>query len=375
MYADQLESRVLPVDSIFLDPNNPRFWTDQAGRAVPDRRVPDENVQAKARASINATRFGIPDLYNSILRNGFLPLDRIVVRPLEGHEGLYVIVEGNRRFAALTRLRQHIADGLVDEEGIDDAYLEKLIADTAQLEVLIYEGAEGSDISWMLQGIRHISGIKDWSPAQRARLVAAQIEDNGLGFRAAGQRFGLSAQMVGRLYRAFKGLQQMRDDEEFGDKVKNDYYTLFEEAYRNSTVRAWLGWSDEEHSFTNEQNLKLFYAWITPNDEVEEGQEPRRIHDPRQIKELAHLIDHNRTALLAQVDMHELTVSQAFERSRAAPVVENWREMLEEVDRLLVAAVPHAVNGGELDAFLDSLLATQQRLDTARGMAEGARNA
>jgi hypothetical protein len=374
MYADQLEPQTIPIDSIFLDPNNPRFWTDQAGREVPDRRVPDERVQSKARERINAPRFGIDDLYNSILRNGFLPLDRIVVRPLEGLDGQFVIVEGNRRFAALTRLRQSIAEGLIDEEGIDEDYLEKLLADTEQLEVLVYEGQEGSDISWMLQGIRHISGIKDWSPAQRARLVAAQIDDNGLAFRAAGQRFGLSATMVGRLYRAYKGLQQMRDDEEFGDKAKNEYYTLFEEAYRNGTVRAWLGWDDQEHRFTNDQNLKRFYAWITPNEEAEEGQEPRRIHDPRQIKELAHLIDNNRTALLAQVDLHELTVSQAYERQRDTPMVEDWREMLDEVAHLLVAAVPHAVNGDELDAFLDGLVAVQLRLDTARAMAEGARN-
>jgi len=227
----------------------------------------------------------------------------------------------------------------------------------------------------MLQGIRHISGIKEWSPAQSARLIAAQVDDNGLGFRAAGQRFGLSAQMVGRRYRAYKGLQQMRDDEEFGDKAKNEYYTLFEEAYRNSSVRDWLGWDEENFRFTNNQNVKRFYAWITPNDEAEEGQEPRRIHDPRQIKELAHLIDNNRTALLGQVEMHELTVSQAYERSRAAPVLANWREMLEEVEELLVAAVPHAVNGGELDAFLEGLAGVQRRLDTARGMAVGAQNA
>ena len=374
MYADQLEARTLPIASIFLDPNNPRFWTDQAGREVPDRRVPEDRIQETARGRINAPKFGIDDLYNSILRNGFLPLDRIVVRPLDGVENQYVIVEGNRRFAALSRLRQNIRDGVIAEEGIDEDYLDKIIEDTGDLEVLVYEGEGGNDISWMLQGIRHISGIKDWSPAQRARLVAAQIDDNGLGFRAAGQRFGLSAQMVGRLYRAFKGLQQMRDDDEFGDKAKNDYYTLFEEAYRSATVRAWLGWNEDEHRFTDSTNLKRFYAWITPNEEAKEGQE-RRIHDPRQIKELAHLIDNGQTALLAQVDLHELTVGQAFERSRATPMIENWREMLDEVSRLLVAAVPHAVNGDEIPAFLAELSVVEHRLATARGMAEGAANA
>jgi isocitrate dehydrogenase kinase/phosphatase len=38
----------LPVGSIFLDPNNPRFWTEQNIRQVPDKRIPDEKVQSEA---------------------------------------------------------------------------------------------------------------------------------------------------------------------------------------------------------------------------------------------------------------------------------------------------------------------------------------
>ncbi|MGY3611697.1 hypothetical protein ACWGRJ_48565, partial [Bradyrhizobium sp. Lot11] len=129
----------------------------------------------------------------------------------------------------------------VAEEGIDDDYLARLQESTNEIEVLVYRGSGGEDISWMLQGIRHISGIRPWEPAQRAKLVAEQIDQEKKTFRAAGQQFGLSPQAVGRLYRTYKALQQMRADEEFGSKARNDYFSLFEEAYRNPTMREWLG--------------------------------------------------------------------------------------------------------------------------------------
>ena len=247
MYTNQLDEAELAFEQIFLDPNNPRFWAEKATREVPDKRITDEKVQATALTNIMS--YGVRELRDSILRNGFLPLDRIVVRPIEENSDKYVIVEGNRRFAALIVLRQEIQDDTVDEDGIDEDYLEKLHNDTDKLDILIYTGGQTHDISWLLQGIRHISGIRNWSPAQRARLVAEQVDEKGLGFRAAGQTFGLSAQAVGRLYRAYKALEQMRDDDEFSSKARNDYFTLFEEAIRNKDVRERMGWSNDNFKF------------------------------------------------------------------------------------------------------------------------------
>ena len=312
MYIDQLEVSKLRFDQIFLDPNNPRFWAEKTTRDVPDAKIPGPRVQSRAFDDIS-TKHGIRELRDSILRNGFLPLDRIVVRPIETHEGKFVIVEGNRRFAALKSLREEIEVGTVDEDGISDDYLENLLTDTRELEVLIYGGVETHDISWLLQGIRHIGGIRAWSPAQRGRLVAEQIDERGIGFREASQTFGLSAQAVGRLYRAYKALEQMRDDDEFGGKARNEYFTLFEEAIRKKPVQEWLGWNNDAWKFETEINLKRFYSWISPDEEHENE---RRIHDPRQIKDLASLIAGNHSILLDQIDNYELSIEKARGRLR-----------------------------------------------------------
>jgi len=166
MYVDQLEEQRISVENLFLDPNNPRFWTERTTKDVPDAKIPDDKVQTTTFSAIN--QHGVEELRDSILRNGFLPLDRIVVRPIAGHDGKYVVVEGNRRLAALKSLRQQIADDLISEENISADYLENLKESTDVLEVLVYTGTDTADIAWRLQGIRHISGIRDWQPAQRA---------------------------------------------------------------------------------------------------------------------------------------------------------------------------------------------------------------
>lgn len=357
MYAQDLVETRVGFDDILLDPNNPRFWSEQSHQEVPDRRIPLEAVQGRAAAAIS--KYGIEELYDSILRNGFLPLDRIVVRAIDGHPGKYVVVEGNRRVAALRLLRTRIAEGTIVDEHVDDAYLMGLQRQTDELVVLVYQGTEGRDISWLLQGIRHLSGIRDWAPAQRGRLLANQIDGEGLSFRQAGQTFGLTAQAVGRLYRSYKALEQMQGDDEYQGKAKNEYFTLFEEAIRNSQVKNWLDWSDEERKFRNEDNLRQFYAWITPDDENDNA---RRIHDPRQIKKLGTLISGGHEELLGQIDDHTLSIDEGYERATREDRPADWKGALLRVERLL-DGIPQSVIRAHPGEIADRLAKIQMSID------------
>ena len=372
MYMDQLEVRRLEVDSIFLDPNNPRFWTEQNTRVVPDKKVPEDKVQSEARTRID--RHDIDELYNSILRNGFLLLDRIVVRPLKGLEGKYVVVEGNRRFRSLSKLRDDITIGTISEDGIDEEYLDRLKAATDSIETLIYSGTASGDISgdisWMLQGIRHIGGIKPWDPAQRAKLVAEQIDVMNQSFRSAGQQFGLTPQAVGRYYRTYKALQQMRADEEFGSKARNDFFSLFEESYRNVNVRKWLGWDDEQRLFANADNLKRFYSWILPDEEAD-GK--RRIHDPHQIKELSYLIEHSPT-LLTEFENHDIAIGEAVGRAKAGGAKpKDWHKAIESA-LAIVSELPQSAMFDETADFIVELerlsAVITKRLEAARKLVD-----
>lgn len=284
----------------------------------------EDTIQASVAQEIR--KHGLEELQYSILRNGFLPLDRIVVRPLEGVPDRFVAVEGNRRLAALKLLRQRISEGTVIEEHISDEYLEKLQDQTDKLTVLIYSGSDSDDISWILQGIRHIGGIREWEPAQRAKLVADQVENGSASFTEAGQKFGLSARAVGRLYRSFKALDQMRQDDEFGGKAQNDFFSLFEEAYRNRNVREWLGWDEADSQFKQLENLRFFYSWIVKDEDDPENR--RRIHNPKHVKCLGTLIEGDHRSLISKVDRHELGIEAAEMAAEEVEPADNWKERL-----------------------------------------------
>jgi len=331
---------------------------------VPERKIFDGHVQARTMAEI--VKHGVDQLIESILRNGFLSMDRVVVRKIESSD-FFVTVEGNRRIAALKRLREKIDQDLVKEDNISDDYLENLISDTDRIEVLEYTGPETGDIAWMLQGIRHVSGIREWEPAQRGRLVANQIEKHQLGFREAGQHFGLSAIQVGRYYRTHKALEQMRNDEEYQDKARNDYFTLFEESIRNKSVKGWLGWNNKEMRFDEENNLQQFYSWITPDEDNEEKR--RRIHDPRQIKILGQLIAGEHDDLLNSIDHHDITIEGARDRANQLGQKHEWRKALDRA-KFLISELSSAAIEGEPREVLKALTKIEEVIAVRKRMAE-----
>ena len=361
MYADELTQATIPFEDIYLDPNNPRFWAPNRISEVTDARTIRDNVQASTSARINS--HGIDELRNSILRNGFLPLDRIVVRPLQDIPNKYVVIEGNRRLAALRRLRQEIRDHDVAEDDIDDSVLEKLESDTDLLTVLVYGGSEKTtDISWRLQGIRHIGGIRDWDAAQRAKLVVDQVENaNGnRGFRDVGQSFGLTPQAVGRLYRGYKALRQMRQDEEYGQYAKTEFFTLLDEAHRRRTVRDWMDWREDPNDrsswgYHNIDNRRRFYAWISPDPD---NNQKRRIHNPTHVRYLDALLKGGHDSLIDLFDEHELTIDEAFLKASGTPDAKDYLSILNGALESVRSLPIHFIRSkpSELGEVLDDMI-------------------
>lgn len=365
MYNDQLQSKVVSVDALFLDPNNPRFF--EKNKKVAIQKYTDEKVQDEALRSIR--EYSVDDLVNSIMTNGFLPMDRIVVKKIND-EDLYYVLEGNRRLASVKIIKERLSRGDYEiTEQYDESYYERLNKSLNEIEVLVYEGDE-DNIAWMLQGIRHISGIKEWSPTQRAKLVSELIENQGKTFSMVGKQFGLSAISVGRLYRGYKGLQQMKNDDEYSSKAQNDFFTLFEEAHKNKNVRTWLGWDDESFTYNNIDNFKQYCSWISKDDEQEsKGEKSRRIHDSRHVRMLDDLISKKREDLLSQIDYFELTIEQAASRAEEMKQYD-WRT---ELDRALasIKSIPATCLISSGEEIKKKLSEIKQEIDSLLSMRQG----
>lgn len=188
-------------------------------------------------------------LKNSILQDGFLPFERIVVTPYSG--GKYLVIDGNRRLVALKWIESDQNAGA----SVSESVLETLKAVPV---VVVPNDDKDPALREALMGIRHVSGIKQWGGYQRAQLVATLKDKYKLESTKIAQRLGMSSNEVNRRYRGFKALRQMMEHDEFGDAARSTMYPIFHEAVSLPTVRDWLGWSEETAKFTKADELAQF---------------------------------------------------------------------------------------------------------------------
>ena len=98
----ELVDAKISLDEIYLDPNNPRFtslkWDD-----IPDQQISDASIQAATKRKLEE-EFSIYKLVDNIQINGFLPIDRVIVKKFA--ENKYVVLEGNRRICAAKNIME-----------------------------------------------------------------------------------------------------------------------------------------------------------------------------------------------------------------------------------------------------------------------------
>ncbi|MYL21646.1 hypothetical protein GLW04_17205 [Halobacillus litoralis] len=289
---NKLEEKQINISNICLDPNNPRFIGKRfSGNkfkgTIPEARINESTVQASALERMLDDEFEVAAVRNSILENGFIPLDKIVVRPIQDKEGEFVVVEGNRRIAAIKTLLRQVESG---EVTINEDERESL----ENLKVFVLNESEGDNTEidqWLLQGIRHLSGIKDWGPYQKATLINKMFEI-GKNVSEISQSLGMSAIKVYRYYRVYKALEQMKDSEEFGEYSDPSLFTHFEEAIRIREVKDYLGgWSDTENKFLDDEKVEEFYSWIVPKEELKNDKKLPRGKDVGYLKDILNNVD------------------------------------------------------------------------------------
>jgi hypothetical protein len=230
-------------------------------------------------------RFEVTQLKDSIRSIGFLTVDRLVVIPLSDNR--YVVIEGNRRLAAIKSLLEDHKNGEADLTEVVQASLREipvLVIDEPEL-------AKREHFARVLQGVRHLSGIRPWGPYQQAQVVALMIDD-GKELAEICEVLGLPKKRINILRRCFSALEQMRKDDDYGDKAKPALFSAFDEAFKLPHLRdEWLEWDDENGRFLNEQQRKLFYSWLVGAEDDAGIKYPPKITDFKEIRKLPKLMN------------------------------------------------------------------------------------
>jgi hypothetical protein len=293
----------LELEQLLLDPNNYRLQESDDYKPVENEDYADTDVQNETLKRLRKEK--VSDLVRSIRANGFLPIERIVVTPYDDQSGdvdsldsdasndlkRYIVIEGNRRVAALMSIAAELKAGKKLPHNLEDTL--------SAIPCIIVDDNAVSAFTRTLMGVRHVSGIKGWGGYQQAKLIYDLRTQDKLAASEIADRLGMSVQEVNRRFRAFSALKQMQEDEVFGGHAGPSEYALFHEAVALPAIRDWLGWSDKTLTFDNDSTREQFYGLLSPV-ELENDESEAKITSYAQVRALREILpnDEARAALL-----------------------------------------------------------------------------
>lgn len=272
----ELVDAKISLDEIYLDPNNPRFtslkWDD-----IPDQQISDASIQVATKRKLEE-EFSIYKLVDNIQINGFLPIDRVIVKKFA--ENKYVVLEGNRRICAAKNIMELY-------KGNPEQVEESVVDSLKEISCLIYTGSERQP-SWVFQGLRHIIGIQEWPAYNKARLLVQLMEDENLSLTEVGKKFGLTAYGAGQWVRGYYAFIQAAEESDYTQEIDERAYPYLQEIFSrsNPVFKDWLQWNDTEYKFEDNLKFNEFLSWLYPRNEenVLDGVEVKGNWDNRLIK-------------------------------------------------------------------------------------------
>lgn len=216
------------LDQLYLDPFNPRLGRENVGPDIKQGRVL-ELMQD----------WTLDELAVSFLESGYWPHEALLVvkDKLYGKQQL-VVVEGNRRLAALKILKQTL-----DGRGPLPKWKEfvKGIKPPPNLFTRIpYILADSrKDVDAFL-GFRHVTGIKEWHPAEKAEFIAKLIDEQKLSYEAVMRKIGSNAPTVRQNYIAYRILREMENHQDISLESVEKKFSVLYLSLRSSGVQKYL---------------------------------------------------------------------------------------------------------------------------------------
>ena len=353
------KEKEIEVISLLLDPNNYRFLDNPNYKKKIRSKFHLPDVQsATLRLLEQDKRYQLSELKKSILSNGYVPMERIIVVPYEQKRDCFLVIEGNRRVAALKSLLQENKEGVTDLPSEQVTSFSKI-----PCAILQAEGKELEHAQRVIMGIRHIAGPREWGAYQQAELIIEFHDLEDQDFQSIANHLGITTMEVGRRYRAMRALKEMEDDELYADRATFDHYRLFHELVSLPDVRAHFGWDDESLKFRDKQRAREFYELVSPHSE-EQPPKVRTYSDVRKLKlivshpkAVAVLLDPEKSLTEAIEIAESLVREKVSEGQDIGEVVSEISQALSRLDVLAVKTLAPA----EIKA-IDDIIARLEQL-------------
>ena len=209
-----IEINRIPVHLLLLDRQNPRLTLEDG-----------DSVDQEELISLLWKTNAVDEIALSIASNGYYEDEPLLVIRSTGdtvHHSSFIVVEGNRRLAAIkilldSALRNRLhADDL---PAISEERKQELQTIPASLH------ASRQDL-WTHVGFRHINGVKPWDGMGKSRYIAHIHEEYRIPLTEIASKIGDRHSTVRRLYRGYRVLRQAQTEADFdiNDTYSGKFY-------------------------------------------------------------------------------------------------------------------------------------------------------
>jgi len=273
------ETKMIPICDLLLDPQNPR---------LPDTKKGASQAELAITLDMGFDAYTVAEL---LALHGYFSSEPMIAIP--GENGKWIVVEGNRRLAALLGLTDpNIRGQFLDANKWENLASTSKLISTDSIPVVIAKSR--LDVVPVI-GTKHISGILAWRPYPQARYIANLIDVENLTANQVANMIGLPKNTVNDLYREQAIAAQAKAIGIDTGNVESSF-SLLTVAMRNSKLREHVGApiSSQFQPGSNPipddkvEELREVLVFIFGNHEKEPV-----VSDSRQITSLANVVANN----------------------------------------------------------------------------------
>jgi hypothetical protein len=271
------------LSDLYLDPKNPRLGREMIQRDLTQRQV----LEAMSDWTLE-------ELAVSFLESGtFWVQEALLVtrEDLNGRERL-VVIEGNRRLAALMYLRNAFEGSPASKKWQEIARIARPSATLfTKIPYILVDSRK--EIEAFL-GFRHVTGIKEWRPAEKAQYIAKLIDTRDMGYEEVMRKIGSKTSTVRQNYISYRLLLEIEDvagipRENFEDRFSVMYLSLRTEGVQKYLQIDIKADPDEAKKPVPKSHLKAlanFALWLFGDDK-----RPALFSDSRQVDNFGRILE------------------------------------------------------------------------------------
>lgn len=274
MESTTQQIKMIPLANLIFDPDNPRLPKEFRGKrdeaGVITHMLRDESLL---------------ELMKSIGQTGYSASEPLLVVPEDDH---YIVVEGNRRLAAL-KLLSTPSLATIRRKSVEEVITEQKYSPT---DIPCIEYTTREDVLDYL-GYRHITGVKSWGALEKARYLQ-QLYDRHLDAVGTEDIFSVLAKMIGsrkdyvaKLLSSYALYERANDKAYFGVDIaeKDVDFSLLYTALGYENIYKFIGLEssgDIAGNSLNDANFEFLFRCLYDPE--------KKITESRQLKQLSSVL-------------------------------------------------------------------------------------